>query len=58
MDKTKLNQNNPHHQILIAIMAKFVEDYGYTPRELFQLMEHSKGQLFHALSDIHKESKS
>lgn len=57
MDKTKLNENNPHHQILIAVMAAFVDDYGYSPRELFALMDHAKNQTFHALTEIANENK-
>lgn len=57
VDKTRLDQHNPHHQKLIYIMAQFVEDYGYTPHELFQLMNHSQGMMFGALSQIHSEVK-
>lgn len=58
MDKTRLDQHNPHHQRLIFLMAQFVEDYGYTPHELFQLMDHSQGAMFHALAQLHDEAKN
>ncbi|WP_100406242.1 hypothetical protein [Bacillus solitudinis] len=57
MDKTKLNQNDPHHQLLIATLAAFVDDFGYTTRELFQLVDHSKNQLWPALREIELEKK-
>jgi hypothetical protein len=52
MDKTKLDMNNPHHQVLVSVMATFVDDYGYSPRELFALMDHAKNQTWSALSEI------
>jgi hypothetical protein len=55
MDKTKLDTNNPHHQILIATLAMFVDDFGYTTRELFELMNHSQKQLWSALVEMEKE---
>lgn len=57
MDKTKLDMNNPHHQLLISVMATFVDDYDYSPRELFQLMDHTKSQTFHALLEMKREKK-
>ena len=55
MKETKLNQHNPHHQILIACLADFVTDYGYTTRELYQLLDNAKNQLWSALSDLENE---
>jgi hypothetical protein len=56
-DKTKLDQTNPQHMQLIALMAAFVDDWGYTTRELFELLDHSKNQLWHALVEIEKEKR-
>lgn len=55
MNKTKLDINNPHHQMLIGILSMFVDDFGYTTRELFELMNDSQKQLWSALVDIEKE---
>lgn len=57
LDKTKLDINNPHHQILMATLVMFVEDFGYTTRELFELMNHSQKQLWHGLVEIEKQKK-
>lgn len=54
--ETKLNLENNHHRVLISIMATFVEDYGYHPRELFELMDYAKKQMFHGLLEMHKEA--
>jgi hypothetical protein len=56
-DKTKLDINNKHHQFLIATLTMFVDDYGYTARELYELLDHSKNQLWHALKDIEIEKR-
>lgn len=45
MDKTKLDMNNQHHQMLVGILSMFVDDWGYTTRELFELMNDSQKQL-------------
>lgn len=55
MVETKLNQNNPQHRLLIALMASFVDDFGYHPRELFELMDHSKKELYFGLQEIYLE---
>ena len=57
MDKTKLDENNPQHKLLIATLAMFVDDFGYTTRELFELMDHSKKQLWSALIEMEKEKR-
>lgn len=56
MDKTKLDANNYHHKFLIATLANFVTDYGYTTRELFALMDDSKNKLWSALVEMEKEN--
>lgn len=57
MDKTKLDINNKHHQVLIGILTIFVDDWGYTMRELFELMDDSQKQLWHTLKEIELEKK-
>ena len=57
VDKTKLNVEDTQHQILISVMATFVDDFGYTPRELYQLMNHAQNQLWPALAEMARERK-
>lgn len=54
--ETKLNTKNNHHRLLIALYAAFVEDYGYHPRELYELIDHSKKELYFGLLEIHEEA--
>ena len=58
MNKTKLDVNNPQHQMLIGILTMFVDDFDYHPRELLELLEDSKNQLFFSLMDIYKENNN
>jgi len=55
MVETKLNVENNQHKLLIALMAEFVESYGYKPRELYELMRDAENKLFHALVEIYNE---
>lgn len=55
--ETKLNTQNPHHQLLVSLFATFVEDYGYHPRELYELIDNTKSQTYFALLEIHGEVK-
>lgn len=57
MDKTRLDINNPHHQMLIGILTMFVDDFGYHPRELLELLDHAKSQLYFSLVDMYNEKK-
>lgn len=52
MKETKLNQYNPHHRLLIACLADFVTEYGYTTRELYSLLDNAKNQLWSALVEL------
>lgn len=58
MNKTKLDVNNPHHQHLIVVLAMFVDDFGYTTRELFELMNDSQKQLWSTLVEIEIERRN
>jgi hypothetical protein len=57
MVKTKLDETDPQHQLLIGILAMFIDIYGYSPRELFQLLDDSKNQLWFAFQDMANEKK-
>jgi hypothetical protein len=55
MSKTKLDVNDHNHKHLIALMAKFVGEWGYSPNSLYELLEDSKNQLHFALTELHYE---
>lgn len=57
MNKTKLDLENKQHQLLIGTMTMFIDDFGYTTRELFELMDDSKKQLWSALMEIEREKR-
>lgn len=48
MSKTKLNNNNPTHQLIIGACGRLISE-GYTAREIIQLLENTKNELFPAL---------
>lgn len=54
----KLDENNVHHQMLVGVFAMFVDDYGYSPRELFLLIDDAKLKTFHSLRELHKEREA
>lgn len=56
MNKTKLDLKNTNHQILISALVGLIDD-GYTAREVLELMEDCKNQLFFALREIEIENK-
>lgn len=55
MPKTKLDLNNPLHQIIVGTLVSLVENQKYTAREVFELMEDVKNQTFFSLLEIQKE---
>lgn len=56
MSKTKLDFKNINHQIVISALAGLIDD-GYTAREVLELMEDCKNQLFFALREMEIENK-
>lgn len=56
MVETKLNVNNNHHKLLIALLTNFATDYGYHPREIIDLMRDTEKQLYFALLEMHEET--
>lgn len=56
MDKTKININNFNQQLIIAGMTNLVDDEGYTPREVFQLLDDIQNNMWHALQEIYMEN--
>lgn len=55
MDKTRFNINNPHHQILVGTFSMFIDDFGYSPRELYELIESSKKELWFTFQEMANE---
>lgn len=58
MDKTKLDIDNPHHQILVGTLTMFIEDFGYNPIELYELIDDCKKQLWLGLREISNEKEA
>lgn len=52
---TRFDSNNIGHQILVGTLAALVDDFGYTPRELFELIEDVKKQTYFTLLEMSKE---
>lgn len=42
-------------QMLVVGMTRLVEDEGYTPHQVFEMMSAAKQNTFHALAEIHRE---
>jgi hypothetical protein len=55
--KTKLDIKNPQHQILVGTLTMFIDNFGYSPRELFELIEDSKNQLWFTFQEMANENK-
>jgi|HigsolmetaAR206D_1030411.scaffolds.fasta_scaffold05370_2 UDP-N-acetylmuramate-alanine ligase len=56
-EKTKFNIKRFEHQLLASAMTVLVDDFGYTPREVFELMDDAKRQLWGALAELANERK-
>lgn len=54
--KTKIDFKNTNHQMLISALAGLI-DNGYTAREVLELMDDCKNQLFFALQEMEIENK-
>ncbi|MED5050615.1 hypothetical protein P9850_01860 [Anoxybacillus rupiensis] len=55
MDKTKFNLSRYEHQLVAGILTMLVEDLDYTPREVFELLEDAKNQMWYALNELKNE---
>lgn len=42
-------------QLIVTGLTELVENEGYSPREAFKLLESTKQNTFHALTEIRKE---
>lgn len=51
----KLDINNEHHQLIISACAGLVMEEGYTAREVMELLENAKNDLWSALKQIEME---
>lgn len=52
---TRFNRGNIAHQLLVGTLSVLVDDFGYTPRELFELIEDIKHQTWFALQEMSQE---
>ena len=48
----KLDINNEYHQLIIGACANLVTEEGYTAREVMELLESAKGDLWGALNQL------
>jgi hypothetical protein len=55
--KSKLDIKNPQHQILVGTLSMFIDDFGYSPRELYELIEDSKNKLWFTFQEMANEKK-
>lgn len=51
----KLDINNEYHQLIIGACANLVTEEGYTAREVMELLESAKGDLWGALNQLEEE---
>ncbi|PAD73959.1 hypothetical protein [Paenibacillus campinasensis] len=50
-------QAYPPAQLIVGAMGMLVDDYGMTPREVFELIEAIKRDTWHGLAEMHAENK-
>ncbi|WP_156133512.1 hypothetical protein [Geobacillus kaustophilus] len=55
--KNKFDITRFEHQLIASMMTVLVDDFGYTPREVFELMDDAKRQLWGALAELANERK-
>lgn len=51
------NQDNNNQQLIMVAMTNLITDEGYTTRQVFELVEEIKGNLWSALNEIEKETR-
>ena len=51
----RLDINNEYHQLIISACANLVMEEGYTAREIMELLESAKSDLWGALKQIEIE---
>ncbi|KQB91908.1 MULTISPECIES: hypothetical protein [Geobacillus] len=56
-EKNKFDITRFEHQLIASTMTVLVDDFGYTPREVFELMDDAKRQLWGALAELANERK-
>jgi len=55
MSEKRFNQENFNQQLIIAACAKLVTEDGYSARDVMELLDEMKGQLWGALVQIGEE---
>ena len=51
----KLDMNNKYHQLIVGACANLITEEGYTAREVLELLESAKSDLWSALKQIEIE---
>lgn len=57
MNKTKLDLNKINHQVLVSAVGALIDDGGHTAREVIELLDDCKNQLFFALQEMEIENR-
>ena len=57
MGNKHFNQESFNQQLIIAGCAGLVSKEGYKPREVIELLDEMKGQLWTALNELEEEQK-
>jgi hypothetical protein len=57
MNKTKLDLERPEHQLLVGTLSMLVDDFEYSPRELFTLLDDCKRRLWRGLQQMVDENR-
>lgn len=50
--KNKFDITRFEHQLIASTMTVLVDDFGYTPREVFELMDDAKRQLWGGVGGV------
>ena len=53
----RLDINNKHHQLIISACANLVMEEGYTAREVMELLESAKSDLWGELKQLEEEEE-
>lgn len=57
MNEKYFNQESFNQQLIIAGCAGLVSKEGYKPREVIELLDEMKGELWTALNELEEETK-
>lgn len=56
-ERKRMDMSNTNTQLIIAGMAGLIDD-GFSPHEVFEILEDIKQSTFHALVELQQENRS